>query len=132
MAAALQNIARTMHIQTIWPEAIVVYPQGLPTPTRIDPAGKRPGWQIAVGAQGDRDLKFVDAMLAAINKRYRVDKHRIYATGFSNGGVFMYVLWSAPQMSSPPSLPAPACRLTVGTARYPNPCSLSPAKPIRS
>jgi polyhydroxybutyrate depolymerase len=90
-----QNIARTMHIQTIWPEAIVVYPDGLPTPTRIDPAGKHPGWQIAVGAQDDRDLKFVDAMLATINKRYPIDKHRIYATGFSNGGVFMYVLWAA-------------------------------------
>ena len=34
-------------------------------------------------------------MLGAISKRYPIDNRRVYATGFSNGGVFMYVLWTA-------------------------------------
>src|SRR4029077_10555421 len=91
----MQNISRTMHIETIWQEVIVVYPQGVNTPTKIDPEGKRPGWQRAPGDQNDRDLKFFDALLDAIGKKYNVDKRRIYVTGFSNGGVFTYVLWAA-------------------------------------
>jgi polyhydroxybutyrate depolymerase len=89
-----QSIARSMHLQDIWPEAIVVYPQGLNTPTRVDPEGKKPGWQRSAGDQKDRDLKFVDAMLASIRKNHAVDDKRIYVTGFSNGGVFTYVLWA--------------------------------------
>ncbi len=89
----MHNISRTMHIQTVWPEAIVVYPQGIPTPTRIDPAGKKDGWQRSPGEVGDRDLKFFDAMLATIRKKYEVDDDRVYATGFSNGGVFTFLLW---------------------------------------
>ena len=90
----MQNISRTMHIQTTWPEAIVVYMQGVPTPTKVDPEGKKDGWQRAPGDQNDRDIKFFDATLAAVNKKYAVDRDRIYATGFSNGGVFTYVLWA--------------------------------------
>ncbi len=52
-----------------WPEAIVVYMQGLNTPgTLTDPEGKRPGWQKTFGDQGDRDLKFFDAVLATLKK----------------------------------------------------------------
>jgi polyhydroxybutyrate depolymerase len=90
-----QNVDRTMHIQTLWPEAFVVYMQGVPTPSRIDPEGKKTGWQSAPGQFGDRDVKFVDAVLADLHKNHPIDDKRIYATGFSNGGVFMYVLWSA-------------------------------------
>jgi polyhydroxybutyrate depolymerase len=89
-----QNVDRTMHIQTLWPEAFVVYMQGIPTPTRVDPEGKKPGWQCAPGQVGDRDLSFFDTVLADLRKNHPVDGSRIYATGFSNGGVFTYVLWS--------------------------------------
>jgi len=89
-----QNVDRTMHIQTVWPEAFVVYMQGIPTPTRVDPDGKKPGWQCAPGQVGDRDLKFFDTVLANVRKKYPIDVNRVYATGFSNGGVFTYVLWS--------------------------------------
>ncbi len=52
-----------------WPEAIVVYMQGLNTPGALtDPDGKRPGWQKTFGDQGDRDLKFFDAVLATLRK----------------------------------------------------------------
>jgi polyhydroxybutyrate depolymerase len=90
-----QNVDRTMHLQTLWPEAFVVYMQGIPTPSRVDPEGKKVGWQSAPGQFGDRDVKFVDTVLADLHKEHSIDDKRIYATGFSNGGVFMYVLWSA-------------------------------------
>jgi polyhydroxybutyrate depolymerase len=86
--------ARSFAIERYWPEAIVVYMQGLNTPGMLtDPEGKFPGWQSAPGGQGDRDLKFFDAMLARLKQDYRVDTKRIYATGHSNGGGFTYLLW---------------------------------------
>ena len=79
-----------------WPEAIVVYMQGLNTPGALtDPEGKRPGWQKTFGDQNDRDLKFFDAVLATLKKDYKVDEKRVYATGHSNGGAFTYLLWAA-------------------------------------
>src|SRR5260370_1318733 len=86
---------RGMAFENSWPEAIVVYPQGLPTPGIImDPKGERPGWQREPEQEHDRDLKFVDAILATLRKKYSVDPYRIYATGFSNGGLFTYLLLS--------------------------------------
>jgi polyhydroxybutyrate depolymerase len=92
----MKNAARQFHIHELWPEAIVVYPQGLNTPGRLtDPDGKKPGWQSSVGNQGDRDLKFFDAMLKDLREKYKVDSKRIYSTGHSNGGGFTYLLWDA-------------------------------------
>jgi len=92
----MQSAARSYHIHELWPDAIVVYPQGLNTPGRLtDPEGKKPGWQSGVGDQDDRDLKFFDAMLAALNRECKVDAKRIYSTGHSNGGGFTYLLWAA-------------------------------------
>src|SRR5579885_3164201 len=56
-----RSISQGMHLQDLWPEAIVVYPQGLPARSRIDPQGLRPGWQFGSGENADRDLKFFDA-----------------------------------------------------------------------
>jgi polyhydroxybutyrate depolymerase len=85
--------AHRMDIQDAWPEAIVVYMQGLPTISAIDPAGKLPGWQREPGDNGDRDLRFFDAVLVTLHEKFPVDNHRIYAMGFSNGAIFTYVLW---------------------------------------
>ncbi len=91
----MNNAARQYHFHTLWPEAIVLYPQGLNTPGRLtDPEGKKPGWQSGPGDQGDRDLKFFDAMLAAMSKEYKVDDKRVYSSGHSNGGGFTYLLWA--------------------------------------
>lgn len=91
----MQNSARSFHYHETWPEAIVVYPQGLNTPGRLtDPEGKKPGWQGRLGDQDDRDLKFFDAVLAGLKKDYKVDESRIYSTGHSNGGGFTYLLWA--------------------------------------
>src|SRR5262249_44526201 len=87
------NAARTFHIHELWPEAVVVYLQGLPTPGgRTDAAGLKAGWQVTAGGQGDRDLKFFDAAYSDLTKRFRVDLDRVYAIGHSNGGRFVYLL----------------------------------------
>ncbi len=87
--------ARGMAFQNFWPEAIVVYPQGLPTASiRHRERKLEPGWQRDPGALGDRDLKLVDAILHTLHDQYSIDDRRIYATGFSNGGFFTYLLWA--------------------------------------
>jgi polyhydroxybutyrate depolymerase len=92
----MKHAAMTFAYQKHWPEAIVVYMQGLNTPGALtDPEGKKPGWQKTVGDQNDRDLKFFDAVLATLKKNYKVDEKRVYATGHSNGGAFTYLLWAA-------------------------------------
>lgn len=91
----MRNAARSFHIHTEWPEAIVVYMQGLNTPGQLtDPEGRKPGWQKAAGDQGDRDLHFFDAVLKSMKADYKIDESRIYSTGHSNGGGFTYLLWS--------------------------------------
>ncbi len=88
--------ARKFDIHDLWPEAVCVYPQGLPTPSpQIDPDGKKSGWQKSIGDQNDRDLEFFDAMLKTVKADYHVDEKRVYVMGHSNGGFFAYVLWCA-------------------------------------
>ncbi len=38
------------------------------------------------------DVAFTDAMVAEIGALYRLDARRLYATGFSNGGIFVHLL----------------------------------------
>ena len=90
----MNNAAESMHFQTLWPAAIVVYPQGLKTETERDPNGNAYGWQKENGQDDNRDLKFFDAMLATLQKKYSIDDTRIYTTGFSNGTGFSYLLWA--------------------------------------
>jgi len=91
-----RQAARSFGLERHWPEAIVVYMQGLNTPGLLtDPQGKLPGWQAAVGDQGDRDLNFFDAVLERLKQENPVDGKRIYCTGHSNGGGFTYLLWLA-------------------------------------
>lgn len=91
----MRNAAVMYHYHELWPEAMVVYMQGLNTPGRLtDPEGKKPGWQGMAGLQNDRDLKFFDAVLATAKETCKVDPKRIYSTGHSNGGGFTYLLWA--------------------------------------
>jgi polyhydroxybutyrate depolymerase len=90
----MRGASQKMHLHTLWPEAIVVYPQGLPTKSHVDPQGKKSGWQQTAGTDNDRDLKFFDAMVATLKQKYLVADDRIYTTGFSNGAVFSYLLWA--------------------------------------
>ncbi len=91
----MRNSTRAFPIPELWPQALVVCMQGLPTPGRLtDPEGKKNGWQSGAGDQGDRDLKFFDAVLATLKKEQPVDPARIYSLGHSNGGGFTYLLWA--------------------------------------
>jgi polyhydroxybutyrate depolymerase len=76
--------------------SILVFPQGLPTVSPlVDKEGRMPGWQTALGGEGDRDVKLFDAMLADLRKSQAVDDRRIYSMGHSNGAAFSYLLWQA-------------------------------------
>src|SRR5438876_7585226 len=72
-----------------WPEAIVVYFDGLPS--RRDGLA---GWQVEKGQDDDRDLRLVDAALTSLRDKFKVDDARVYSTGFSNGANFTYLLWA--------------------------------------
>lgn len=90
----MQNMFVTRRLDTLWPEAIFICPQGLNTPGQLtDPEGKLPGWNKAQDST-NTDLQFFDVMLRALQKAYKVDNHRVYATGHSNGGAFTYLLWA--------------------------------------
>jgi polyhydroxybutyrate depolymerase len=61
--STMEAIARKMPIQKHWLEAVVVYMQGIPTASRVDPKGKHAGWQSKAGTEGNRDLKFLEMVL---------------------------------------------------------------------
>ena len=91
----MRHSAWAFPVHLKWPEAIVVHPQGLPTPSLlVDPEGKKPGWQQKRGEQGDRDIKFFDAMLKSLREDYKVDERNIFCAGYSNGGMMTFLLWS--------------------------------------
>lgn len=90
-----QNAARSFRIHELWPQAIVIYADGLPTAGRTDPAGEKRGWQQKADDLGGRDLKFFDSLFAFAKKEYAVDSTRIYSTGHSNGSAFTYLLWGS-------------------------------------
>ena len=91
----MKTAAAKFHFETVWPEAIVVYPQGLPTPIGSDPKGEKPGWQLNLGDQKDRDIKLFDAIIEYLRQNYKIDENRIYITGFSDGGRMAYMLLAA-------------------------------------
>lgn len=90
-----RNAVRQFALHEHWPEAAVVYMQGVPTPAKlVDPDGKKNGWQVHAGDFGDRDLHFFDAVLRSMRQDHLIDSDAIFATGHSNGGVFTYFLWA--------------------------------------
>lgn len=92
---SMRNMFNARGFEKLWPEAIIVAPQGLNTPGQLtDLQGRLPGWQRAPGDMHDRDLLFFDAMLKTLRQDYKIDDKRIYATGHSNGGGFTYLLWA--------------------------------------
>jgi polyhydroxybutyrate depolymerase len=91
----MKNMQQSRNFEKLWPEAIVVYPQGLKTPGMLtDPEGKKSGWVMQVSAEENRDLVFFDELLNKLRADYKIDGNQIYATGHSNGGGFVYLLWA--------------------------------------
>ncbi len=119
---SMRNTHRAWALHKLWPEALVVYPQGLPTPGKFDPGGQRPGWQNRPGQQDDRDLKFVDAIWESLGSEYKLDPKRVFATGHSNGAGFTYCLWYArPDRFTAFAPSAASPRIPVGKALPPRP-----------
>ena len=75
------------NVHVAWPDAVVGYFQGLERSRGLR------GWVTEPG-RSNRDLALVDVALASLKERYRIDDDQIYATGYSNGGGFTYLLWS--------------------------------------
>jgi len=68
---------------------IVAYPQGKPIYFPVF-GGTVTGWD-ATGEEND-DVKFLKAVIDDVAKSYSIDRKRIYACGFSNGGMMTYAL----------------------------------------
>ena len=52
----------------------------------VFPEGINRGWDIG----GDRDINFVKALIDAMVTKYKIDRNRVYLSGFSMGGMFTY------------------------------------------
>lgn len=62
-------------------KAIFLYPEALPSTTPAYAGEQR--WDPK---QGSGDFAFVDALLSEVEASHCVARHRVFATGFSNGG----------------------------------------------
>ncbi len=109
---------------------IVVYPRG----TGKDPRMRfKRFWNYASGPHGSYhgdpffakvdDVGFVTALLDDLESRFNIDKSRVYATGFSNGGILTHYL--ACRLSSRIAAIAP-----VGAPFWTSPKSCNPSRPI--
>jgi len=122
---SMNNAARSFRYHELWPEAIVVYMQGLKTPGQLtDPEGLRAGWQKEKGDLKDRDLKFFDAVLLSLKTDYRIDESRIYSSGHSNGGGFTYLLWAERGENFAAFAPSGSAALKIRTLLKPKPVFL--------
>jgi polyhydroxybutyrate depolymerase len=71
---------------------VTVYPEGLPVRLRIHgEEHEAAGWEMYT-VEGNRDLAFVRALLDDLERRYCIDRARVFATGFSNGAFFSSLL----------------------------------------
>jgi polyhydroxybutyrate depolymerase len=116
-----------------WPEAVVVYMQGLvmpgPKPKKADGTEKSgTGWQVEPGGQEDRDLKFFDAVLATLRQKHAIDDKRVYAAGHSNGAAFAYLLWQ--KRSAVFAAFAPVAGGLMGARGSKDPAALLTPKPV--
>lgn len=98
---------------------LTVYPEG-ETVTLRGRTGR--GWEI-FSAEGNRDLEFVARMAEFLEREYCIDRRRMYATGFSNGGFFSLLL--ACTMADRIAAVAP-----VGAALPPVACRPARAVPV--
>jgi polyhydroxybutyrate depolymerase len=87
------NFDKKIDVEGKWPDAIVLYPDGLVGHKgKTDPDGVKPGWQTRPGEDGDRDLRFYDALFAAAHAQLSIDDSRIFVMGHSNGSAFTSLL----------------------------------------
>ena len=84
-----ENFA-SIDLHHAWPQAMVVYMDGLSRGPNQGGA-----FQTNTAGAGNRDLTFFDVALADLRQRFQIDDARVYATGYSTGAKFVYLLWAA-------------------------------------
>ncbi len=98
-ASSMESVT---NFHKLWPEATVVYPQGLNV---VKPSIQywAPGWPDypdqyktadAINQYHDRDIHFIDELLYLMKTKYQIDPNRVYSAGFSNGATFSYLLYT--------------------------------------
>jgi polyhydroxybutyrate depolymerase len=86
-----QYMQGRVQIPRVWPEAIAVYPNGMPR-SGAGAGGLQPAWQSRPGELGDRDLLFFDAMLDWLRANRCFDERKVFVMGYSNGAGLASVL----------------------------------------
>lgn len=94
LGGTAMNAGKAFQIHEYWPEAIVVYPQGLTVTDLPAPVKGKSGWTIKGPDATNRDLLFFDTLLASLRSEYKVDDDRIFVMGHSFGGAMTYWLWA--------------------------------------
>lgn len=90
-----RQIRRQFKTDTLWPDAVVVYLQGLPTVGQLtDKAGEKAGWDSIDGTDKNKDLRFYDTVLKDLTDHQHIDPRRVFIAGHSNGGGFSFTLWA--------------------------------------
>ena len=117
-----RDIQHSQQIERVWPEAVVVYPDGLTGhPGKLDVQGTESGWQSDPGELGDRDLHMFDVMLESLQSSLPIDRARIYVMGHSNGSQFASLV-----LNQRPGEIAASANLSTTPNRY------LPTDPVRS
>lgn len=68
---------------------IVVYPQGKDIEFPVF-GGTVPGWDAS--GEVNEDVAFIKAIIEDVDRKYSIDRKRIYCCGFSNGGMMTYAM----------------------------------------
>jgi polyhydroxybutyrate depolymerase len=75
-----QYMQGRVQIPSIWPEAIAVYPNGMPR-IGAGAGGLQPAWQTSPGELDDRDLVFFDTMLDWLRASHCFDEKLVFVMG---------------------------------------------------
>jgi polyhydroxybutyrate depolymerase len=92
------DFAAKTSLPALWPEATLIYPDGLLHAKGED--DDKSGWQKNIGDViddvRDRDLLLFDELLKFVASDQKVSRlKKVYVAGFSNGADMAYLLWSA-------------------------------------
>ena len=91
---AIESVADTAKFLTVFPEGI------------------DKGWDIS----GDRDLKFMEALIDEMVEKYDIDRNKVFLSGFSMGGMFTY--HAATRMADKIAAFAPISGYPMGGGTY--------------
>jgi poly(3-hydroxybutyrate) depolymerase len=90
IATAEMALSWFKEIPTNMPDAIYIAPQGL---KHAETGGGANGQEVTGWANVDgQDIQFMKDLVSAAQKDYCVDSQRVFAVGFSYGGMFSYAI----------------------------------------